>query len=66
MARSFCTAVSLRPKRGGAGFLGSRFTSTLVFSPLITTRVTGEGAADSAERVKPCTRGRGVRGWGAR
>lgn len=33
-ASSDWRAVSLRPKRGGAGFLGRRFTLTLVFSPL--------------------------------
>jgi hypothetical protein len=28
VALAFCVAVSLRPKRAGAGFLGSLFTST--------------------------------------
>lgn len=32
-ASSLCLAVSLRPKRGGAGFLGRRFTLTFSFSP---------------------------------
>ena len=34
VASSICLAVSLRPKRGGADFLGRRLTFTLVFSPL--------------------------------
>lgn len=40
--------------------MGSRLTSTVVFSPLMTMKDTGEGAALIAERVKPCS----VGSWG--
>lgn len=40
-ARSFCAAVSFRPKRGGVGFFGRRFTFTSVFSPCITLAAQG-------------------------
>ena len=33
VARSSCLAVSLRPKRGGAGFFGRRLTLTFSFAP---------------------------------
>ena len=34
MARAFSAAVSLRPKRGGAGFLGRRLTLMVSLEPL--------------------------------
>ena len=39
-----CLAVSLRPKRGGAGLLVRRFTLIFSLAPLTYTRHTGDGA----------------------
>lgn len=44
VARSRWFAVSLRPKRGGAAFLGRRLTLTFSLAPLTYTMHTGEGA----------------------
>ncbi len=51
MASANWPEVSFLLKRAGAGFFGSLLTFTDVFSPLMTTNVTGLGAAATAEFV---------------
>ena len=53
VALVFWEAVNLRPKRGGAGFLGRALTLTEVFSPLVTMTVTGGGQALRADLTNP-------------
>ena len=53
VASAIWPAVSLRPKRGGAGRLGRRLTFTFLFSPFTYTIVIGDGAAFIALLAKP-------------